>query len=232
MHNAETMGIDLSTIDCIVISHGHHDHTGGLPEVLRLKGEVDVIAHPDIFSAKYAKYGERPPRYCGIPHLRDELESMGARFELSREPVRIADNIFTTGEVPLVSAYEAVDDGLVLKEGTEFKSDPLADDLALVIDTDFGLVVILGCAHRGIVNTLKRAQQISGKEQIYAVVGGTHLFRAGDERLENTVSELKEMGITRLGVSHCTGFYPSARLAREFGDLFFLNNAGTKLILP
>ncbi len=232
VHNAESMGIDLSTVDCIVISHGHYDHTGGLRDVLRIKGEVEVIAHPDIWAAKYAKRTQQPARYCGIPFLREELESLGARFKLVKEPVRISDQIMTTGEVPMSSGYEVIDSGLFVRESGVLHPDPLADDLALIIDTDFGLVVILGCAHRGIVNTLRHAQKLTGKELVYAAIGGTHLFRASKERLDKTVADLKEMGIQRLGVSHCTGFHASARLAQEFGDTFFLNNAGTRLTLP
>lgn len=232
VHNAESMGIDLSTIYCIVISHGHHDHTGGLRDVLRRKGEVEVIAHPDIWAAKYAQRAQRPARYCGIPFLREELESLGARFKLVKEPVRISDQIMTTGEVPMSSGYEAIEKDLFVRESGVLHPDPLADDLALVIDTDFGLVVILGCAHRGIVNTLRHAQKLTGKELVYAAIGGTHLFRASEERLDKTIADLKEMGIQRLGACHCTGFYASARLAQEFGDAFFPNNAGTRLTLP
>lgn len=119
-----------------------------------------------------------------------------------------------------------------LKKGGVLQPDPLADDLALVINTDFGLVVILGCAHRGIVNTLRHAQSLTGKELLYAAIGGTHLFRASKERVERTIADLKEMGIQKLGVSHCTGFHASAQLAREFEGAFFLNNAGTQLTLP
>ena len=111
-------------------------------------------------------------------------------------------------------------------------SDFLADDLALIINTEFGLVVILGCAHRGIINTLRHAQNLTGQKLVYTVIGGTHLFRASEERLAKTIAELKEMGIQRLGVSHCTGFHASARLAQEFKDAFFLNNTGTRLTLP
>ena len=232
VYNAQLMGIDLSTIDRMVLSHGHADHTGGLREVLKIKGEVDIIAHPDIWAAKYVQRDQQPLQYCGIPFTRQELESRGARFNLKREPVPITEHVMTTGEIPMSSGYEEIESNLFIKEDDQFKPDPLADDLALVIDTDFGLVVILGCAHRGIINTLRHAQSLTGKELVYAAIGGTHLFRASEEQLERTIADLKETGIQRVGVSHCTGFRASARLAQEFEDMFFLNNAGTKLTLP
>lgn len=232
-HNARLMGIDVSSVDRIVLSHGHADHTGGLREVLVTGKEVEIIAHPDIWDSKYARREQQgEERYVGIPYVREELESRGARFNLASEPTRISEHVLTTGEIPRRSTFEDGDDNLLVREGGLFRPDPMADDLALVIDADFGLVVILGCAHRGIVNTLRHAQKLTGKEMIYAAIGGTHLFRASPERIEQTVADLEDMGIQRLGVSHCTGFPASARLAQEFGDAFFLNNAGTRLTLP
>jgi 7,8-dihydropterin-6-yl-methyl-4-(beta-D-ribofuranosyl)aminobenzene 5'-phosphate synthase len=93
-------------------------------------------------------------------------------------------------------------------------------------------VVILGCAHRGMVNTLRHAQKLTGQDKVYAVIGGTHLLRTTDERVARTIAELKEMGLQKIGVSHCTGFYASARLAEAFGNGFFLNNAGSQMTLP
>lgn len=232
VHNAQLMGIDLATIDRIVLSHGHADHTGGLREVLMRKGEVEVIAHPDIWDAKYVERNKEGVQYNGIPFSREELKSRGVRFNLAREPVHITEHIMTTGEIPMLSGYEEIENNLFVKEDGVLHPDHLADDLALVIDANFGLVVILGCAHRGIVNTLRHAQNLTGKELVYAAIGGTHLFRASKERIEETIADIREMRIQRLGVSHCTGFRASARLAQEFEDIFFLNNAGTRLTLP
>jgi len=232
VYNAQLIGIDLSAIDLIVLSHGHADHTGGLREVLKIKGEVEVIAHPDIWAAKHVQRNKEGVQYNGIPFLREELESHGARFNLVREPIHITENVMTTGEIPMFSGYEEIENNLFVKEAGTLHPDPLADDLALIINTDFGLVVILGCAHRGVVNTLRHAQNLTGKELVYAAIGGTHLFRASEERLEKTIADLKEIGLQRLGVSHCTGFRASARLAQEFEDIFFMNNAGTCVTLP
>lgn len=232
VHNAQLMGIDLATIDRIVLSHGHADHTGGLRDVLKMKGEVEIIAHPDIWDSKYAQRGQDSFQYIGIPFAREELESRGARFNLSKEPIHITDHIMTSGEIPMASGYEDIDNFLFVKKDGVLHPDPVADDLALVIDTDFGLVVILGCAHHGLVNTLRQAQKLTGKEMIYAAIGGIHLFRASDEQIELTIAELKKMGIQKLGVSHCTGFKASTRLAQEFPGVFFQNNAGTRIELP
>ena len=232
VYNAELMGVDLSTIDRIVLSHGHYDHTGGLRDVLRVTGPAEVIAHPDIWQDKCGHSPGEPERPIGIPFSREELESLGASFVLSREPFKLSANMMTTGEIPMLNDYEAIDTNLCVRESGKEKPDALADDLALIVDAEFGLVVFLGCGHRGVINTLHHAQKLTGKDFIYAAIGGTHLISASEERLVKTAAALKEMRVQRLGVSHCTGPAASAYLAEEFGDAFFLNNAGTRFTLP
>jgi len=234
VHNAQLMGIDLATVDRIVLSHGHADHTGGLVNVLKvMRKDIEVIAHPDVWASKYTRRdGQKKEQYIGNPFSREELESRGARFNLMKEPIHLSEHTVTTGEIPMMSGYEYVENNLFVKRDGILHQDSLADDLALAIDTEFGLVIISGCAHRGIVNTLRHAQKLTGKELVYAVVGGTHLFRASDERIGKTIADLGDTGIQKLGVSHCTGFHASARLHQEFEGIFFLNNAGTRLALP
>jgi 7,8-dihydropterin-6-yl-methyl-4-(beta-D-ribofuranosyl)aminobenzene 5'-phosphate synthase len=231
-HNADLLGVDLSKIDKIVLSHGHYDHTGGLRQILRrIKREVEIIAHPDIWQVKYATRQGEEEKYIGIPFHRQTLESLGAHFKESKKPVRITDDIITSGEIPMVTDYEEIEPYLVVKEKDGFKPDELRDDQALIIKTKAGLVVILGCAHRGIINTLYHARKLTGVKKIYMVLGGCHLMDATEERVWLTIAALKELGVQRLGLSHCTGLPAAAIMAQEFGDSFFFNNAGTKIDL-
>jgi len=230
-HNAPILGVDLSAIDKIVLSHGHYDHTGGLKEVLAKTGAVEIIAHPDIWAKKYIRGGEWE-RYIGIPFPREELEALGATFTLRKDPVWISDDIVTTGEIPMTTEYEEIDPNLYVKEDGEWLPDPLLDDRALIVVTSDGLVVILGCAHRGAINTIRHAQQITGVEQIHTVIGGTHLIGASEERVLRTASALQELGVQRVGVSHCTGLPSSMLLAQQLGGSFFFNNTGTSITVP
>ncbi len=231
-HNVEALGVDLKTVDKIVISHGHHDHTGGLRDVLRkMRKKVDIIGHPDIMASKYAKREGHPAGYIGIPFDLRELENLGADFVLTPEPVQISENITTSGEIPMKTDYEDIDPFLKEMKGTELVPDKLLDDRALFIRTDKGLVVILGCAHRGIINTLYHAQELTGEQRIEMVIGGCHLMNSEEERVWRTIAALKELEVKKIGVSHCTSLPAAAMMAHEFGEDFFFNNTGTRIEL-
>ncbi len=233
-HNADILGIDLSKIDKIVLSHGHFDHTGGLRQILRkMRKEVEIIAHPDIWAAKYVRRQGQKDRYIGMPFQRQELESLGARFNLTTKSIKITDSIMTTSEIPMVTEFEEIEPNrFFVKEDTGWQPDKLLDDQALIINTEQGLGVILGCAHRGIINTLYHAQQLTGVKPIHMVLGGCHLISASKERIQLTISALRELSVQKLGVSHCTGLPAAVIMAQEFGDSFFFNNTGTRTNLP
>ena len=238
IENTARLGVDLSKIDKIVLSHGHYDHTGGLQAVLiklmeseaRPEG-IEIVAHPDIFQPKFSHIKDSSATDIGIPFAREDLEAFGARFNFSREPVKLNSFSQTTGEVSTSVEFEKMDPSLYIREGNTYLPDPMADDLSMIVKTDRGLIVLLGCAHRGIINTLYHARKQTGIDKIYAVIGGTHLAYAGKRQLDATIAALRAMNIEKLGASHCTGMMPAARLAVEFPDSFFFNNAGTIMVL-
>jgi 7,8-dihydropterin-6-yl-methyl-4-(beta-D-ribofuranosyl)aminobenzene 5'-phosphate synthase len=234
IHNADLLGIDITTTDKIVISHSHVDHTGGLRQVLgKIGKEIDVIAAPDLWAKKYRAVQGKKHRYIGIPYTRAELESLGARFTLTQEPVRLTENVMTTGEVPIVTDFEKVgEDYLLAKVGDEYQLDNFPDDRALIVKTNDGLAVILGCAHRCIINTLYHAQNLTGVKEVHTVVGGCHLIHASEERIKKTIAALKDLDVKRVGVSHCTGLRAAAMMAAELGDRFLFNIAGTSITVP
>jgi 7,8-dihydropterin-6-yl-methyl-4-(beta-D-ribofuranosyl)aminobenzene 5'-phosphate synthase len=231
--NADRLSVDLKKTEAIILSHGHYDHTGGLPAVLERIGrpEVRIVAHPEVLGRKYS-YKNDTYRYIGTPTCRDRLESLGARFEFSSAPVWLTQDIAASGEEPLTTDFEGVAENMRIKQGEQFVKDPMADDQSLYIRTDLGLIVILGCGHRGMINIIRHARKLMDSERVYMVIGGTHLGPASNEQVDKTIQALRDMDVAWLGVSHCTGLPVAARLAREFEGRFFFNSAGTVIRLP
>lgn len=230
-HNAEALGIDLHKVDKIVLSHGHADHTGGLMNVLAQVGKrIEIIAHPDVVEAKFSGKKEDNRKNIGLPFQTQELENLGAKFRLSRKPIKLAPDIMTTGEIPMLTDFEQIDpERFFVKEDSTWHPDELRDDLALIINTKLGLIVVLGCSHRGIINTLHHARKLTGRKEIRMVIGGCHLINSSAERVHRTIAALKELDVQKIGVSHCTGLEASAMMSQELGDRFFYNNACTRI---
>jgi len=231
LRNAEQADISLKTADKIVLSHAHADHTGGIRDVLQRTLQPEVIAHPAVWTPKYKKTEKDPAAlFNGIPFAREELEKL-APFRLSKDPVRITDTILTTGEVERKNDFETIEPYFFRKEQARLVPDDFPDDRALIFKTDKGLVIVSGCAHRGIVNSILHARKITGEDRIHTVIGGTHLYPKKDVQIEQTVRAMNELGVQHIGVSHCTGLAAAMQLRQAFGERFFLNNAGNQLTI-
>lgn len=219
LHNARRMNKDLSTVRQVVLSHGHYDHTGGLKPLLAECGAKRVCSHPAVFSSRYRikDSGECYP--IAIPASREELETAGASFDLSKEFRAIAPGMYLTGEVPRVTDFETGDRGL-FRDCTGQDPDTIPDDQSLVLETEKGLVLVLGCCHAGLVNTVEHVAYTTGRRDIFAVIGGTHLGFCSQEQIGKTIAALQTLGIKKLAASHCTGFAASARLSRELPKEF------------
>lgn len=227
IHNALSLKKDLRKVNKIFLSHGHYDHTGGLLPFLNIVHGVEVIGHPDVFMNRYARRPSGEINYIGIPYRQVLLEGMGARFILHKTFEEVGPGLFLTGEIPRKTTFEGGDAHLLIKEGDGYIPDPFLDDQSLILDTPKGLIIILGCAHAGTINTINHAIDRMGKDKIYAVVGGMHLHSSTSDQIEQTVKALNEFDLGRLGTSHCTGPNASHILASVFGDRFFFAHVGT-----
>lgn len=228
LRNALRMNKDLHRVGRVVLSHGHHDHSGGLLPLVRNCGAKEVLAHPALFSRRYRvkDTGESVP--IGIPCDEPYLRGMGARFDLDDRFREIAPALFLTGRVPRRTPFEEGDRGM-FRDPEGVSPDPLEDDQSLVIRSPKGLVLLLGCCHAGVVNTIDHAREQTGEERVYALIGGTHLGFCSPEQVEATVEALRAFGIRRIAAGHCTGFCASARLLREFPAAFQPANVGYTL---
>jgi len=224
-NNARVLSIDLNQIDAVVLSHGHYDHSGGLQSILAINQNFTLYGHPDVFSPKVKKTNGSY-KYIGIPLEKEFIVNRGIALKLDRNPVEIAPGVITSGEIALENDFEDVEPMFFLKEGKEILPDTLADDQALILDTEKGMLVLLGCSHRGVINTLKHVAQMKGTDKIHAILGGLHLGKASDDKLAKIIDHLRGFGLEMVGVGHCTGPRAFLALANEFKDRVFLNTVG------
>lgn len=226
--NLEILGIDPKSIDAVVLSHGHDDHAGGLLPLLRRIGSRPVFAHRGIFADRYFVKGEEQRR-IGLAASQAELEGAGARFRFEDECTDLAKGLWFSGSIPRISPIESGDPSLVLKDADSggWRQDPFDDDAALAIETARGLVVLLGCAHAGLINTVEHFSRQPGNHRLHAIIGGTHLGPVGEPQFAATLDYLAELDDVRLGVGHCTGQVRAARLFNRFPGRVYFASVGS-----
>jgi 7,8-dihydropterin-6-yl-methyl-4-(beta-D-ribofuranosyl)aminobenzene 5'-phosphate synthase len=227
VYNAMVYKKNLGALDKIILSHGHPDHTGGLPEVLRFHDQIDVLGHPDIFLYRFRKEPGGKSEYGGIPYTRGYLEKMGARLVFNQDFSEMEKGIYLTGEVPRETDFEAgdLDNRYGIRDG-KVVPEIILDDQSLIITTDGGILILLGCAHAGIINIINHAVKMTGVDTIFGLIGGTHLGFSGPGQLEKTVSALKAYHIQHFIPGHCTGIAVATRLRCEFEKIFQFSHVG------
>jgi 7,8-dihydropterin-6-yl-methyl-4-(beta-D-ribofuranosyl)aminobenzene 5'-phosphate synthase len=230
--NSLTLNKDLRTVRKIFLSHGHKDHTGGLPEVLKSNKNVDVHTHLHVFLDRFSvlkENGKETKTFAGIPYKKGYLESLGANFIFNTDFTEVEKGFFLTGEVPRKTSFEKPDPRLFSEINGKTGPDVFLDDQSLVIESEKGLILILGCAHSGMINIIHHVINKTGKQKFYAILGGTHLDFLTSEQLEESINVLNQLEIETIGVSHCTGMRAACRLRLEFGDRYFYGYVGSVL---
>jgi len=225
-NNSRELGIDMGQTDILVLSHGHYDHTGGIPQVLEQTRNLDVYCHPGIVLPRYSILNGMP-RPIQIPR-----KSMEAIDQLSLEhlhwiqqPVLLSAKIGVTGPIPRETSFEDTGGPFYLDPQGK-RADPIEDDLALWIRTEDGVVVCVGCSHAGLVNTLNHVRRLSNGLRIRAVIGGLHLGNASRDRLDQTVAALRFFELEVVVPCHCTGELAVAVLRNGLGDRISPGAAG------
>lgn len=225
LHNATKMGIDLSKLVGVFLSHGHYDHTGGLKDLLNIVPDLKVYAHPGIFNPKYYQ-GDNELRETGIDIKRQAVPGF-----IPVEGVKeIADGIWVINQIPRATGFEEIDSNFKvykLSSGEELSKfgpedelsvDDFTDDQSLFIETEKGLVVLVGCSHAGIVNILEYIRKVTEDKDIYAIIGGMHLIDAKEERINRTVDYLADLDFQLLVPLHCTGIGAVNQMINRLGE--------------
>ena len=192
--NAMKLGIDLAKCSHLVLSHGHYDHSGGVAQVLAKNTYCSVIAHPFILSDRYSRHADHPVKRIGMPvNVRAVLQQLDpVRLHCSPVVSFISDNIGITGFIPRTHVFEDTGGPFYLDETGQF-ADMIPDDQALWINTPQGLVIILGCCHSGMSNTVDYIRHLNDGASVAGIIGGLHLLHASAERLEQTIIYLKKL---------------------------------------
>jgi 7,8-dihydropterin-6-yl-methyl-4-(beta-D-ribofuranosyl)aminobenzene 5'-phosphate synthase len=256
MENLRRMEIVPQTITAIALSHGHFDHTAAVTDLLRAmelrpssrKWEpgapmeemrrwaegrrVPLITQPSAFRERWhlsrdgSRHGPTPPP------PRAEWEACGAQVITAVGPYELGAGCWTTGAVPRASFERSgVSPSMIYRDGDAFHRDLVEEDQAIVINVrDKGLVVLAGCAHSGIVNTVNRARELSGVERVWAVLGGFHLARVADEELQRTIEAMESFRPVLIVPSHCTGFQATCQFAIRMPEAFMPNVVGAKYL--
>jgi len=226
VHNLQETNILPGSITALALSHAHYDHTGGLSAFLELRPGLPLYAHSGLLRERFSRRDEGM-KSVGLRLAEPSLRSL-ADLRLSAAPQEILPGVWTTGEIVERPEPEGRSPHHCIRDGKGWAPDPYRDDLALVLDSPAGLVLICGCCHAGLLNTLAHVRRTFGRDPA-AIVGGTHLGRADQAHLRRLIEVLRPLGPPALFLNHCTGHGATLALAQAFAERVAPCPAGTTL---
>lgn len=236
LHNMAKLAVDPNEMEAIVLSHGHMDHTGSLHPILqKISNPIPLVVHPDAFLyPRFVEEKDGSRRRFPRTLVREDLDRRNVELLESKTPTPILDEtILVTGEVERTTEFEKGMPNALIERDGNLEPDPIKDDQALVMHLkDKGLVVVSGCSHAGIVNTVRYAKKLTGVAKVHAILGGFHLSGAFFEKIvDKTIDELKALSPVVVVPMHCTGRKAMEQFSREFPSSFVLNSVGSKITL-
>ncbi len=236
LHNMAKLAVDPNEMEAIVLSHAHMDHTGSLHPILqKISNPIPLVVHPDAFLyPRFVEEKDGSRRRFPRTLVREDLDRRNVELLESKTPTPILDEtILVTGEVERTTEFEKGMPNALIERDGNLEPDPIKDDQALVMHLkDKGLVVVSGCSHAGIVNTVRYAKKLTGVGKVHAILGGFHLSGAFFEKIvDKTIDELKALSPVVVVPMHCTGRKAMEQFSREFPSSFVLNSVGSKITL-
>ena len=219
-HNAKKLDIDLNEISSVILSHGHDDHTGGLAEILELNPEIEVIAHKDAFIPKFKKSNGK----LEFRGSKTKLKDIKNFKDIQNKEV-VEDGIYLTGEVS-AKGKEYINEKYIKEVEEEKKVDNFNDDISLYIKTKKGLVILLGCSHKGVINIVEHVRKKTGKKKIRAILGGMHLKHSSDKKVEEIINYFEKLNLDLLVPIHCTGRRAAMMMKDKFKNKVKIASTG------